>query len=197
MIENMDLKQVKELRDLTGASVMDCRNALEEAKGNFEKAQEILKKKGLAIADKKGARETKAGLIEAYIHANGKMGVLVDLRCETDFVAQNPLFKELAHDIALQIAAMAPLYVSPEEIPEDVVKKEKEAYLAELKDSNKPEKIINQIVEGKLQKWYEEVCLLKQPFIKDQDEIVENVVKSYIAKIGENIKVYRFVRFEI
>lgn len=125
------------------------------------------------------------------------MGVLVDLRCETDFVAQNPLFKELAHDLALQIAAMAPLYVSPEEIPEDVVKKEKEAYLAELKDSNKPEKIINQIVEGKLQKWYEEVCLLKQPFIKDQDEIVENVVKSYIAKIGENIKVYRFVRFEI
>ncbi len=193
----MDLKQVKELRDLTGASVMECRNALEEAKGDFQKAQEILKKKGQAIADKKESRETKAGLIEAYVHANGRIGVLVDLRCETDFVAKNPLFKELAHDIALQIAAMAPLYVSPADIPEEVVNKEKETYSAEFKDSKKPAKIINQITEGKLEKWYGEVCLTKQPFMKDQDQIVEDIIKAYIAKIGENIKIYRFIRFEI
>jgi elongation factor Ts len=193
----MDLKQVKELRDLTGASIMDCRNALEEAKGDFNKAQEILKKKGVAIAEKKEARETKAGLIEAYIHANGKIGVLIDLRCETDFVAKNPLFKELAHDLALQVAAMSPIYVSEADIPEDLLNKEKEAYLAEFKDSNKPEKIINQIIEGKLQKWYQEVCLIHQPFIKNQDQKVSEVIKEYIAKIGENIKVNRFVRFEI
>ncbi len=193
----MDLKQVKELRDLTGASIMDCRNALEEAKGNFEKAQEILKQKGQVIADKKESRETKAGLIESYIHMNGKVGVLVDLRCETDFVAKNPLFKELAHDLALQVAAMSPIYVSPDNIPEEIINKEKEVYQSELKDSNKPEKIINQIIEGKLQKWYQEVCLTKQPFIKNQDQIIENVLKEYIAKIGENIKINRFVRFEI
>jgi len=193
----MDLKQVKELRDLTGASIMDCRNALEEAKGNFEKAQEILKQKGQVIADKKESRETKAGLIEAYIHMNGKVGVLVDLRCETDFVAKNPLFKELAHDLALQVAAMSPIYVSPDNIPEEIINKEKEVYQLELKDSNKPEKIINQIIEGKLQKWYQEVCLIKQPFIKNQDQIIEDVLKEYIAKIGENIKINRFVRFEI
>jgi elongation factor Ts len=193
----MDLKQVKELRDLTGASIMDCRNALEEAKGNFEKAQEILKQKGQVIADKKESRETKAGLIEAYVHMNGKVGVLVDLRCETDFVAKNPLFKELAHDLALQVAAMSPIYISPDNIPEEIINKEKEAYQSELKDSNKPEKIINQIIEGKLQKWYQEVCLIKQPFIKNQDQIIEDVLKEYIAKIGENIKINRFVRFEI
>jgi elongation factor Ts len=193
----MDLKQVKELRDLTGASIMDCRNALEEAKGNFEKAQEILKQKGQVIADKKESRETKAGLIEAYVHMNGKVGVLIDLRCETDFVAKNPLFKELAHDLALQVAAMSPIYVSPDNIPEEIINKEKEAHQSELKDSNKPEKIINQIIEGKLQKWYQEVCLIKQPFIKNQDQIIEDVLKEYIAKIGENIKINRFVRFEI
>jgi elongation factor Ts len=193
----MDLKQVKELRDLTGASIMDCRNALEEAKGNFEKAQEILKQKGQIIADKKESRETKAGLIEAYVHMNGKVGVLVDLRCETDFVAKNPLFKELAHDIALQVAAMSPIYVGPDNIPEEIINKEKETYQLELKDSNKPEKIINQIIEGKLQKWYQEICLIKQPFIKNQDQIIEDVLKEYIAKIGENIKINRFVRFEI
>ncbi len=193
----MDLKQVKDLRDITGASVMDCRNALEEAKGDFTKAQEILKEKGQVIADKKESRETKAGLIEAYIHMNGKVGVLVDLRCETDFVAKNPLFKELAHDLALQVAAMAPIYVSPTDIPEEIINKEKEKYQSEIKDSNKPEKIINQIIEGKLQKWYQEVCLTKQPFIKNQDQIIEDVLKEYIAKIGENIKINRFVRFEI
>jgi len=193
----MNLEQVKELRNLTGASIMDCRNALEEAKGDLNKAQEILKKKGAAIAEKKEARETKAGLIESYIHANGKIGVLIDLRCETDFVAKNPLFKELAHDLALQVAAMSPIYVSEADIPEDLLNKEKEAYLAEFKNSNKPEKIVNQIIDGKLQKWYQEVCLIHQPFIKDQDQKVGELIKEYIAKIGENIKIQRFIRFEI
>jgi len=193
----MDLQKVKELRELTGASIMDCRQALEEAKDNFEKAQEILKKKGQVTANKKEGRETKMGIIESYIHANGKIGVLIDLRCETDFVAKNPLFKELAHDLALQVAAMAPLYISVSDIPPDLLDKEKEIYREEFKNSNKPEKIINQIIEGKLQKWYQEVCLMNQPFIKDQDQIVENVMKDYIAKIGENIKIHRFVRFEI
>jgi len=193
----MDLQKVKELRELTGASIMDCRQALEEAKDNFEKAQEILKKKGQVTANKKEGRETKMGIIESYIHANGKIGVLIDLRCETDFVAKNPLFKELAHDLALQVAAMAPLYISVSDIPPDLLDKEKEIYREEFKNSNKPEKIINQIIEGKLQKWYQEVCLMNQPFIKDQDQIVENVMKDYIVKIGENIKIHRFVRFEI
>jgi len=193
----MDLKQVKELRDSTGASVIDCRNALEESKGDFEKAQEILKQKGQSIADKKETRETKAGLIDAYIHLNGKVGVLIDLRCETDFVAKNPLFKELSHDLTLQIAAMSPIYISPTDIPEEMVNKEREKYQQELKDSNKPEKIINQIIEGKLQKWYQEICLIRQPFIKNPDQMIEDILKEYIAKIGENIKINRFVRFEI
>jgi len=193
----MDLKQVKELRDSTGASVIDCRNALEESKGDFEKAQEILKQKGQSIADKKETRETKAGLIDAYIHLNGKVGVLIDLRCETDFVAKNPLFKELSHDLTLQIAAMSPIYISPTDIPEEMVNKEREKYQQELKDSNKPEKIINQIIEGKLQKWYQEICLIRQPFIKNPDQMIDDILKEYIAKIGENIKINRFVRFEI
>ncbi len=193
----MDLKQVKELRDSTGASVIDCRNALEESKGDFEKAQEILKQKGQSIADKKESRETRAGLIDAYIHLNGKVGVLIDLRCETDFVAKNPLFKELSHDLTLQIAAMSPIYISPTDIPEEMVNKEREKYQQELKDSNKPEKIINQIIEGKLQKWYQEICLIRQPFIKNPDQMIDDILKEYIAKIGENIKINRFVRFEI
>jgi len=193
----MDIDLVKQLRDSSGASVMECRNALEGAKGDINKALEILKRKGQAAAEKKNSRETKAGLIESYVHSNAKIGVLLDLRCETDFVAKNSLFKELAHEIALQIAAMAPKYISETDIPEAVIKEEKEVYLDELKDAGKPEKIVNQIIEGKLKKRFSEICLLHQPYIKNQDQTIGELIKDYIAKIGENIKVERFVRFEI
>ena len=182
----MDVNIVKQLREETGASVMECNAALDETKGDLEKAKEILKRKGQATALKKSGRETKSGLIEAYIHANGKVGVLLDLRCETDFVAKNDLFKELAHEICLQIAAMSPEFVSEEEISK-----------AEMKDSGKPEKIIEQIIEGKLKKKFADLCLLNQPYVKDPNQTINDLIKGYISKIGENIKVLRFSRFEI
>jgi len=193
----MDINLVKQLRDSSAASMMECQNALKETKGDINKALEILKRKGRVAAEKKNGRETSAGLIESYVHSNAKIGVLLDLRCETDFVAKNSLFKELAHEIALQIAAMAPQYISEMDIPEAVIKEEKEVYLDELKDAGKPEKIVNQIIEGKLKKRFSEICLLNQPYIKNQDQTIGELIKDYIAKIGENIKVVRFVRFEI
>ena len=193
----MDVNIVKQLRDETGASVMECNAALDESKGDMEKAKEILKRKGQATALKKVGRETKSGLIESYIHANGKVGVLLDLRCETDFVAKNDLFKELAHEICLQIAAMSPEFVSEEQISEEFKNKEREIAKAEMKDSGKPEKIIEQIVEGKLKKKFADLCLLNQPYIKDPNQTINDLIKSYISKIGENMKVLRFSRFEI
>jgi len=193
----MEINLVKQLRERSGASVMECRNALEEAKGDLTKALEILKRKGQAIAAKKNERETRAGIIEAYIHTNAKIGVLLDLRCETDFVAKNQLFKELAHELTLQIAAMAPQYISENDIPETVLDEEKAIYREELKNSGKPEKIIEQIIDGKLKKRFSEICFLDQPSIKNQDETVSDLIKNYIAKIGENIKVERFIRFDI
>ena len=193
----MDIETLKKLRECSQASLGECQKALIEAGNDFNKALEILKKKGQLIAEKKKERETGAGLIEAYIHSNGRIGALVELRCETDFVAKNPLFKELAHDLALQVAAMAPAYISELDIPEEVLKEEKEIYREELKTTGKPEKIIEQIIEGKLKKRFSEICLLRQPFIKNPDETIESVIKNYIAKLGENIKVSRFVRFEI
>jgi len=193
----MDIEIVKQLRDMTSASVIECKKALEESKGDIQKAADILKRKGKSVADKKNSRETKSGLIEAYIHGNGRVGVLLDLRCETDFVAKNDLFKELAHELSLQIAAMSPQYVSSAEIPEAIIAEEKEIYKKELKDSGKPEKIVEQIVEGKLQKRYSEICLLSQPFIKDPDQTVDGLIRDYVSKIGENIQVARFARFEV
>jgi len=193
----MEINVIKELREISGASVMECKNALEEAGGDLSRALEILKRKGQSIAAKKSERETKAGIIESYLHGNGRIGVLVELRCETDFVAKNPLFKEVAHELALQIAALAPLYISENDIPEQVLKEEKEIYREELKSSGKPQKIIDQIVEGKMKKRFSEICLIHQPSIKNQDETVNDLIKAYIAKLGENIKIQRFVRFEI
>ncbi len=193
----MDIEIVKQLREMTSASVIECKKALEESKGDIQKAADILKRKGKSVADKKNSRETKFGLIEAYIHGNGRVGVLLDLRCETDFVAKNDLFKELAHELSLQIAAMTPQYVSSAEIPETIIAEEKEIYKKELKDSGKPENIIEQIVDGKLQKRYSEICLLSQPFIKDPDQTVDGLIRDYISKIGENIQVARFARFEV
>jgi len=193
----MDIEIVKKLREVTNASVIECKNALEESKGDMQKAAEILKRKGKSIADKKNTRETKFGIIEAYVHGNGRVGVLLDLRCETDFVAKNDLFKELAHEISLQIAAMAPQYVSASDIPERMISEEKEAYRNELKDSGKPEDIVEQIIDGKLKKRYAEICLLSQPCIKDSEQTVDGLIRDYIAKIGENIQVARFARFEV
>ncbi|MEZ0322958.1 MAG: translation elongation factor Ts [Hydrogenothermaceae bacterium] len=193
----VDAKLVKTLREMTGAGMLECKAALEEANGNLEQAVEILRKKGIAKAAKKAGRDTKEGLIHSYIHAGGRIGVLLELNCETDFVARNELFKKLANEIALQIAAMKPQYVKREDIPREVVEKEgeiaREAALAE----GKPAHIAEKIAEGKLEKFYKEVCLYEQPYIKDDKKTVEELIKEYIAKIGENIQVRRFCRYEL
>lgn len=193
----VDAKLVKTLREMTGAGMLECKSALEEANGDLEVAVEILRKKGVAKAAKKAGRETKEGLIHAYIHAGGRIGVLLELNCETDFVARNELFKQLANEIALQIAAMKPQYVKREDVPREVVEKEgeiaREAAIAE----GKPAHIAEKIAEGKLEKFYKEVCLYEQPYIKDDKKTVEELIKEYIAKIGENIQVRRFCRYEL
>lgn len=193
----VDAKLVKTLREMTGAGMLECKSALEEANGDLEAAVEILRKKGVAKAAKKAGRETKEGLIHSYIHAGGRIGVLLELNCETDFVARNELFKELANEIALQIAAMRPQYVKREDVPREVVEKEgeiaREAAIAE----GKPAHIAEKIAEGKLEKFYKEVCLYEQPYIKDDKKTIEELIKEYIAKIGENIQVRRFSRFEL
>ncbi|WP_456401482.1 translation elongation factor Ts [Persephonella sp.] len=192
-----DAKLVKTLREMTGAGILECKKALEETGGNLEEAVELLRKRGIAKAAKKAGRETKEGIIHSYIHAGGRVGVLLELNCETDFVARNEVFKELANEIALQIAAMKPQYVSREDIPREVIEKEgeiaREAAIAE----GKPEHIAEKIAEGKLEKFFKEVCLMEQPYIKDDKKTIEDLIKEYIAKLGENIKVSRFCRYEI
>ncbi len=190
-------QMVKELRERTGAGMMDCKNALTEANGDFEKAIEILRKKGLAKAAKKAGRETKEGLIISYIHHNGKIGVLLELNCETDFVARTDDFKELGNKIAMHIAAMSPRWVTREEVPADVIEKEKEIYREQLKDSGKPAQVIEKIIEGKLESFYQDNCLLEQKFALDQNVTIKDMIQQAIAKIGENIQVSRFVRMQI
>ncbi|WP_293442765.1 translation elongation factor Ts [Persephonella sp.] len=193
----VDAKLVKTLREMTGAGILECKKALEETNGNLEEAVELLRKRGIAKAAKKAGRETKEGIIHAYIHAGGRVGVLLELNCETDFVAKNEVFKELANEIALQIAAMRPQYVSRDTVPKEVIEKEgeiaREAAIAE----GKPEHIAEKIAEGKVEKFLKEVCLLEQPYIKDDKKTVEDLIKEYIAKLGENIQVRRFTRYEI
>jgi elongation factor Ts len=193
----VDAKLVKTLREMTGAGMLECKSALEEANGDLELAVEILRKKGVAKAAKKAGRETKEGLIHAYIHAGGRIGVLLELNCETDFVARNELFKELANEIALQIAAMKPQYVKREDVPREVVEKEGEIARESAIAEGKPAHIAEKIAEGKLEKFYKEVCLYEQPYIKDDKKTVEELIKEYIAKIGENIQVRRFCRYEL
>lgn len=188
---------VKELREKTGAGMMDCKKALKETDGNMDKAVDFLREKGLSAAAKKSGRITAEGLVESYIHAGGKIGVLVEVNCETDFVAKTEEFKELVKDIAMQIAAARPEYVSKEEVPENLVAKEKEILAAQAANEGKPEKIIQKMVEGRIEKFYKEICLLEQPFIKDSDKTVKQLVTEKIAKIGENISVRRFVRYEL
>jgi len=190
-------QMIKELREKTGAGIVDCKKALVEAGGDMEKAVEILRKKGAAKAAKKAERATAEGAVFSYIHGGGKVGVLVELNCETDFVARNETFKELGHEIAMQIAAMSPEYVSKEEVPAEVIEKEKEVLREQALAEGKPEHIVEKIVEGRLAKFYSEKCLLEQPWIKDDSKTIKDLITDYITKLGENIKVRRFARFEV
>jgi elongation factor Ts len=187
--------QVKELRDRTGLGMMECKSALKESRGDVDKAINILRKKGFSRAQNKMSRDTAEGIIGSYIHMNGKIGVLVEVNCESDFVARNEEFQEMVKNIAMHIAAANPKYVSPEEIPQDVLNEEKEIFREQFKDSNKPPEIVDKIVLGKLNKFYEEVCLLDQKYIKDDKVSIKEYVASFIAKFGENIRVKRFARF--
>lgn len=188
---------VKQLRAETGAGVLDCRNALEKTNGDFQKAVELLRQKGLAAAEKKASREAREGIIGSYIHTGAKVAALVELNCETDFVARTPDFQQLAKDLAMQVVAAAPFYVKPEDVPAEVVERVKQEALAEIAGSNKPAAVVERIVEGKLAKFYDETCLLRQNFIRDEALTVESLIKQAIAKMGENIVVRRFVRYEI
>ena len=188
---------VKQLREKTGAGMMDCKKALLEVKGDMDKALEFLRKKGLATAQKRAGRAMTEGRIQSYIHMTGKLGVMVEVNCETDFVAKNEDFQEFAKNIAMHIAASNPLGIKPEDIPEEIVENEKDIYRAQAQDMGKPENILDKIVEGKLKKFYQENCLLNQPFVRDPDISVADLMNELIAKIGENITIKRFVRYQI
>jgi elongation factor Ts len=187
---------VKQLRERTGAGMMDCKKALNETNGDMEKAIEYLREQGIATAAKKAGRIAAEGLVDAYIHGNGRIGVLVEVNIETDFAAKNEDFKQFVKDVAMQIAASKPEYIKREEVPTDVIEKEKEILRAQALNEGKPEKIIDRMVEGRVEKYYNEVCLLEQPFIKDPDKTVQQLLTEKIAAIGENISIRRFVRFE-
>jgi elongation factor Ts len=188
---------VKELREKTGAGILDCQKALSETGNNIEKAIDYLRQKGLAAAQKKAGRETNQGLVHAYIHAGGKIGVLIEVNCETDFVARNEEFKSFVNDLALQVAAANPAYVRREDVPADTVSKEKSIYEAQAKEMGKPPAAWPKIVDGKLDKYYQENCLLEQAFIKDPSVTVKDLLAQKIAKIGENMNVRRFTRYQL
>lgn len=188
---------VKELRQRTGIGMMECKKALEESDGNIEEAIKILRKKGHARAKDKMHREASEGAVGSYIHLNGKIGVLVEVNCESDFVARNEEFQGLVKNVAMHIAASSPQYVTSEEVPSEVLEEEKDIIREQFKDSNKPPEIIEKIVQGKLGKFYQEACLLDQPYIKDDKMTVKDLITSFVAKFGENILVRRFARFEL
>jgi elongation factor Ts len=188
---------VKELRERTGAGFNDCRNALIEANGVIDKAIEILRKKGQAAAAKKAQREATEGLVGSYIHAGGKIGVLVELNCESDFVARTEAFQQLSHDIAMHIAALDPRYVRREEVTPDMLEKERDIYKAQALATGKPEAVVDKIVNGKMEKFYEENCLYEQHYIKDESVTIGEMITQAIAKLGENISIRRFVRFKV
>ena len=188
---------IKDLRQQSGAGIMDCKQALSETDGNLEKAVEFLRKKGLAMAAKKKGRATSEGSIGGYIHAGAKIGVMVEVNCETDFVAKTDEFQSIVKDIAMHIAASDPRYKSIEDVPQDVIDREKEIFSTQAKEAGKPEKIIGRIVEGKMEKFYGEACLLEQPFIKDTDQTIKDFLAKAIAKLGENMSIRRFERYQV
>jgi len=194
---NISATQVRELRDKTGAPMMDCKNALAEARGDVEQAIVLLRKKGIATAAKKATRVTSEGSVASYIHAGGKIGVLVEVNCESDFVARTDDFKDLVRDIAMHIAASDPKFVRKEDVTPDAFEKEKDIYRAQAAQTGKPANVIEKIVEGKMGKFYEEVCLYEQPFIKDQSISVSQLIAQKIGKLGENISVRRYARFKV
>jgi len=188
---------IKELREKTGVGIMDCKAALSECNGDIDKAIDYLRKKGIATAKKRGGRATSQGQVQAYIHAGGKIGVLVEANCETDFTGKTDDFTNFVKDIAIQVAATSPVAVDRDNVPEDLLEKEKEIYASQAKSTGKPEKVIEKIVEGKLNKYYSEACLLEQPFVKNPDITVQDLLNELIAKTGENIVIRRFVRFQL
>ncbi|MCG0277240.1 MAG: translation elongation factor Ts [Thermanaeromonas sp.] len=188
---------IKELRNRTGAGMMDCKRALEETGGDIERAIEVLRMKGLAAAAKKAGRVAKEGLVHAYIHGGGRIGVLIEVNCETDFVARTEEFRDLVHNLAMQVAASRPEYIKREDVPEEVLEREKSILRAQALNEGKPEKVVEKIVSGRLEKFFQESCLLEQPYIKDPDRKVKDLIAEKIAKLGENIEVRRFVRFEV
>lgn len=194
---SISAKDVAQLRSTTGCGMMDCKKALEESQGDVEKAHEILRKKGAAKAAKKADRDINEGVVASYIHSTKKVGTMVKLACETDFVARNEEFQALAYEIAMHVAAANPDYLDPESVPEQIIEKEKEIYREQLLKEGKPENMLDKIMEGKIKKFYEDVCLVKQPFIKDTDKSIEQLLQEGIIKVGENIKILDFVRFEI
>jgi len=193
----IDAQAVKRLRERTGAGMMDCKAALKETEGDEEKAVEVLREKGMSAAAKKAGREASEGIIDSYIHMGGKVGVLVEVNCETDFVAKNDEFQSFVHDICLQIAASRPAYINRDEVPEEIVEKEKEMIRKQSLAEGKPEKVIDKIVEGRMEKYYQENCLLDQPFVKDEDKSISELLTETIAKVGENIIIRRFACYEL
>lgn len=197
MAQEISAQKVKELRDSTGAGMMDCKKALQECEGDFAKAVLWLREKGLAKAAKRVGRETHEGLVEAYVHLEGRIGVLVEVNSETDFVARNEMFKAFAHDVALQIAAMKPGWIAPEDVPEDVLASEKEIIRKQALGEGKPAAVVDRIVTGRLEKFYEERCLLRQPSVKDNAKTVGDLLDDLRTRIGEHLVIGRFVRFDI
>ena len=196
-IMSIDAKTVKELRDKTGAGMMDCKNALKDSDGNIEKAIDYLRKTGIAKAEKKGSRDTKEGIIYSYIHAGGRLGVLIEVNCETDFVAKTDGFVELSHNLAMQIAATNPIALDRESISESVISREKEIYADQAKSSGKPENIIEKMVDGRMNKFFQENCLMEQAYIKDSEKKVLDLLTESIATLGENITISRYTRFAV
>jgi elongation factor Ts len=188
---------VKELRERTGAGMMECKKALVESKGDIGEAEVILRKHGIASAGKKASRATRQGLIGSYIHAGGQLGVMVEVNCESDFVARTDVFQEMVHDIAMHIAAADPKFLRKEDVPADLLEKEREIARERARNEGKPEKILDRIVEGRISKFYEEVCLIEQPFVKEATLTIDQLVKTKIAKLGENISIARFIRFKV
>lgn len=190
-------EMVKNLRDLTGAGMMECKKALTESNGDIEKAKQILRARGAAVAEKRAGRETKQGVVEAYIHAGGRIGAMVELNCETDFVARTPEFKQVARDIAMQIAAMNPIVVSREDLPEEFKVRQLQLFKEEALAEGKPAQVVDKIAEGKMEKYYQEVVLLEQAFIKDPQVMIKDLINEITAKTGESISIRRFQRFEL
>ena len=191
------MEMIKELRERTQAGIMDCKRALQETDGDMEKAVTYLREKGLAAAAKRAGRTAKEGIVDAYIHMGGRLGVLIEVNCETDFVARNDVFQELVRDLAMQVAAQGPSYIRREDVPESIIENERAVYAAAARNEGKPERIIERIVDGRMERFFKESCLLEQPFIKDTDKTVADLVNEKIAAIGENIFVRRFVRYEL